>query len=88
MRIICLILLVVALLCSCDNDNDWLRKEVPNMAEKMVFFKHPRSGLCFAIMIYDGSASIANVPCNNVENLLVPAEKVPFCGCSSQKDFR
>lgn len=86
MKIAFLFLLAIVFLCSCDDG--WLRKEVPNMAEKLVFFKHPHSGLCFAIMTYDRSASITNVPCSNVEKLLVPAEKFPVCKCCGQKDFR
>lgn len=52
-----------------------LKKEnammVPTIARRLVFFKHPESGLCFGYAMFDRSHAITTVPCEKVQKLLV-----------------
>lgn len=67
-----ILMLLLVLLCSCDlsEATKYAAKEV---APHMVFIKHQPSGLCFAFIVFDRSASFTEVPCDKVKDLLAPS---------------
>lgn len=71
------IALAILMLSACSNDT---AKEHTGYGKKLVYFKDHQTSLCFAYGFVDqdhGGPMLTNVPCINVENVLVnpPEEK-------------